>query len=1003
MNFSELMKCYYISEDDNNQIVYDQLLSAMKKQNVTPVIGAGLSCWAFPLWSEMLKKQAENYGLEQEMEALFKDKRYEKAASMLNYELTHNRFIRILQQTFRTDRIKEHVADCPEYLKMLPDLFKGPVITTNFDRVIEYLFEATGTASLDMVIPSDNFQSEKIKRALHGNHPVLIKMHGDIEDPEHLVLTEESYDITYGKNLDCPDLSLPMPNFLQKVLERNPLLFLGCSLDNDRTCSVIKRCSSGCPQFAFLELPEDTNNTVDPTFPILKGENQKIMNGLRARQRAVIGELNIQVIWYPYHMHEESFKAFFNKLYEDLNAGYHSFSSISTNRLISKMPQTRDVFYGRDDLIEEIHDAFSEGKRALFLEGIGGIGKSELAKRFAERYEDEYENIQFLTYTSDLKDLICDQEGIQIENFKQSTEESKEEFCHRKLQLLQKLADEKTLFIVDNFDVENDPWLKRFLEGKYRVIFTTRYTHPGYFSIRVKAIKNLEALINIFSKNYEGEIREEEIPYLEDIFKTIEYHTYAIELIAKQMKVSYLSAQKMLELLKAGQFPAPETVAGRDGQKTAFEHICSLFKVNNLSDKEKEIMMELSLIGIEGIPVNRFQEWGELTSFESVNQLIRKSWIRRERTDYEQKFSLHPLVKEVVDYELQPSIEKCRSFLDHAAEFCHWAWFRDYQENLDVSNNILEILKYFETPIGREIQFFNPWINFLWQVGKFEESIYYSHKLYDSCLGEFGEDSMETGYAAKTVGGCYFNSGKEDKSIYWYKRGLACMKKATDDDSEDLALSYEKVGRCYTWENNPERDFKEAKKNFDIALQMRLRLLDAIKNGKKLRTFCMYEDYGLTLAEARIGENYMEIGRMYFASKDYEKALKYAILYEERLSHDDKSGKAYSYFDQGRCHYYLGKEEEKEKNDNDAMKEWQQAEELLTKALEINMKMRGGLAIDTIANQEQLADVYLAMSKGFSRKALNGFFKAKSMAENLLGKNCDRINSINQKIQNVSV
>lgn len=40
MKFQELMDCYYLSDEDNNRVVYDQLLKMMKKQNVTPVIGA---------------------------------------------------------------------------------------------------------------------------------------------------------------------------------------------------------------------------------------------------------------------------------------------------------------------------------------------------------------------------------------------------------------------------------------------------------------------------------------------------------------------------------------------------------------------------------------------------------------------------------------------------------------------------------------------------------------------------------------------------------------------------------------------------------------------------------------------------------------------------------------------------------------------------------------------------------------------------------------------------
>ena len=54
MKFQELMDCYYLSGGDNNRVVYDQLLEMMGKQNVTPVIGAGLSCWAYPLCGALL-------------------------------------------------------------------------------------------------------------------------------------------------------------------------------------------------------------------------------------------------------------------------------------------------------------------------------------------------------------------------------------------------------------------------------------------------------------------------------------------------------------------------------------------------------------------------------------------------------------------------------------------------------------------------------------------------------------------------------------------------------------------------------------------------------------------------------------------------------------------------------------------------------------------------------------------------------------------------------------
>lgn len=1001
VKFQELMDCYYISDIDNNQIVYNQLLSLMRKQNITPVIGAGISHWAYPLWREMLETLAKNYGLEEEIGKLVNDGEYEGAASLLERELTHNKLVWLLQQTFRISLLREKATEFPDYLKLLPQLFRGPIITTNFDRAIEYLFENLGIGHPDVVIPSDNFQSEKIKRALHGYHPLLIKIHGDIEDPEHLVLTEETYNNTYGADRNCPDLTRPMPQFLQKALERNPLLFLGCSLNADRTCEVIKACTSGCQQFAFLELPKIENEDTQ-CHPCLKNADGRIVAQLLQRQKHIIGDLNIQAIWYPYGMHKQAFSAFFTQLLKDLTGGEHIFLSASTPRLISRMPQVRDVFYGRDELIEKIHNVFNTGHRILFLEGIGGIGKSEVAKRFALKYEDEYEHILFMTYTSSLEHLICDPTAVNIENLVQAPGEKDSDFFQRKLRLLQALADEKTLLIIDNFDADSDSSLNIFLEGNYRVIFTTRLTHPGFQSIRVDPIQDKNAVFKIFAENYDGQIMDEERSYIEDIFNLIEYHTYAIELIAKQMSASYLSAKRMLELLEKGQFPAPETVMGRNEQRTAFGHLCVLFDMSNLSDREKQILMYLSLMGIQGVSAKRFQEWAELSSFEIVNQLIKKSWVRRETRNKEVAFSLHSLVREVVNHTLTPSVENCRNFLKHVEKFCNGAWLRPYKENMDIANNIVELLGYFEGVSGKEYQIFCPCATFLWQVGKFQESIEYSKKLYQSCLDEFGQASMETGFLAKAVAGCYFNSGDKEQSIIWYELGLNSMLLASTEDSEDLAVAYEKVARCYTWTCNPNQDFNKANEYFQIALKMHQRLRDALKRGESRTVLMEHESYNLEIAEERIGGTYMEIGRMYFAQRDYKNALECAILQEKAVSTyrpENRSGLAYAYYDQGVCHYYLGLQEKEGGNGAGAMAAWKHAEEKLVQALEINMEMRGTLAIDTIDNQEYLADVHMAISKEMYEKASAEYNKARNMAANLIGTNCDRAKKIDQKMQ----
>ncbi len=1004
MKFQELMDCYNISDGENNQIVYNDLLELFKKQNITPVIGAGLSNWVYPLWSEMLKEQGKNYGIEKNIQDLIDAGEYELAASALEEEVTPNGLIHLLKQIFRVSLMKERSDQCPVYLKRLPHLFNGPILTTNFDRVIEYLFEEEGLPCPDMVIPSDTFQSDKLSSAIHRNASILVKMHGDIKDPQNLTLTEASYNKIYGDDQENPDLEKTMPAFLQKVLERNPLLFLGCSLGPDRTCSVIQMCASGSQQFAILELPKETKNTNNPLQPLFREENNQFKKAWKERRKYILQELNIQAIWYPHGMHE-ALDAFFTRLSEDLgvNSGTNTLSV--TFRLISKLPQPREYFTGRDDKMEEIHEKFFNGNHVVFLEGIGGIGKSELAKKYAVKHQHEYENILFATYSTSLKDLICDSSAILIENLVQAPGESENDFYQRKLRQLQILANNRTLIIIDNFDVDSDPELEKFLEGPYDVIFTTRIVHSGYPSINVTEIKDFDVMMkifssNLFSGNNDESVCKDDIPYLKDIFKLVQYHTYAVELIAKQMASSFLTAREMLKLLKEGELKdsVTETVTGRrSDQKTAFQHIISLFDIGRLNESEQKIMMYLSLMGTEGVRAELLKEWAELSSYDTVNQLAKRSWVRKEAGG---KYSLHPLVCEVVWNRLTPCVENCRSFLTQIAKFCCGSWYREYQKNLEATNNILAVLEYFKILDGHEIVIFSPYCYFLWQVGKFDDAIRYCTKLYDSCLNEFGEASIETGYAARCVGGCYFNSGNLEKSIPWYELGLNCMKLATNEDCEELAMSYEKVGRCYTWKENRDQNFEKAKQYFQTALDMHLRLRDAIKDGKKLLILDNPWNYDLKEAEGYIAGTYMELGRMYQAMNDYRQALECVVKHEEITAvyqPENLSGLAYSYYDQGVCHYQLGLQAKENGDAVIAMEEFQQATQKLEEALKTNMKMRGTLAIDTISSQETLADVYMAMAQELCDKAFSGYTVAKNMAENLLGKNCEQVQRIRGK------
>ena len=295
MTFKELMDAFYVNKHYNNNSIYAELLAQLKRDRITPVIGAGLSVWAgYPLWSSLIEDLSEGMPDEDVIKNYLSKAQYEKAASVLEESYGHDILIDMLIEQFSDRKLNEGIR--PEYQKLLPELFKGPFVTTNFDISLEKLLDAPFTIN-----PQDTFHEEITLKKLQAYEHFLIKLHGTIEDPKHMVFTEESYNSAYGNGAENSDCDKPLPQQLKLIFQTAPPLFLGCSLSTDRTCKVFEKCN-GAKGFALIELPKETVNPENPLKPYIKDENQKFKKSFDERRKILSG-MGIRVIWYPYGEH----------------------------------------------------------------------------------------------------------------------------------------------------------------------------------------------------------------------------------------------------------------------------------------------------------------------------------------------------------------------------------------------------------------------------------------------------------------------------------------------------------------------------------------------------------------------------------------------------------------------------------------------------------------------------------------------------------------------------
>ena len=363
MTFEELMGAFHDNAD-----VYNALKAQLECNNIIPIIGAGLSIWAgYPLWGKLLDKVADKVKDDQvkkDVKKLLDNCEYENAADKLEMFFNENRFMRKVNDVISS--VNPDESRRPPFQQQLKKLFKAPFVTTNYDKLLETLLGASF-----VVNPQDPFNEAAINSHLQNKKHFIIKLHGTVDDPTHMILTKKSYNKVYGDNPEEPDKTLSLPRTLEAIFKSSFPLFLGCSLDKDRTCAVFKNCV-GTTGFALVEMPDN------------KADFDK--------KDKHLDEMNLQVIWYPHGQHE-AVDALINQLAEDMRIGGDPGSADISAVEVDKQEiqySVSEYFIGRDDIVKRIAEKIdNKNTKVLLVHGVAGIGKTEICKVVYHQLKDK--------------------------------------------------------------------------------------------------------------------------------------------------------------------------------------------------------------------------------------------------------------------------------------------------------------------------------------------------------------------------------------------------------------------------------------------------------------------------------------------------------------------------------------------------------------------------------------------------------------------------------------
>ena len=646
-------------------------------------------------------------------------------------------------------------------------------------------------------------------------------------------------------------------------------------------------------------------------------------------------------------------------------------------KLCSNVVLPKSYFAGREQEINEIREMLQQ-EHVLFLQGMGGIGKSELAKGYAKDHADAYDTVIFAHYEDSILNMVCS-DDIKILNFSRNMSygeeaETAEAYFVRKMAVLQELMNERCLLIVDNFDTDEDPNLEKLTSLPCHILITSRVENFDYATLSVGPIGSFETIRNLFVKHYGGRIPPKDLPYVDEILRLIGGHTITVELIAKQMMASHVPAQKMLRLLQERgiQTQLREKVRydGHAAAQSAFGYIKDLFRLAALSEEETHILRNMCIVPPRGLDFSLFSEILELEDFDTVNSLLRKSWLMtNEETGY---LMMHPIICDVVKAELKPDNVSCERYIRGVWTATVNAWHMDKETRAERWPLVDHILRFHATPTPVLSRQYAAFVNIAWICGQYTQSVTAAQAYYDYIIKTFGPNTFEAGTAARAYAAAYHNGGNDDAAEPYYRLSLEHQRNAPNKTYKEIGIILNRVGRCARRNGN----YEEAKALLDESLEALL--------------YQYSIDPEDTLAgdplHNCIANTYVELERLYMAMGKYETALEYCQkAYDQFYTWKDKEivSSGYCLSDFGKCYTALGN--------------YQKAEYYLQRAVDLFDELIGTTHVDAVYAREALGDNYLAM--GDAEKAKAYFTQLELELEKDYGENSPLVQRIRQKAE----
>jgi len=517
--------------------------------------------------------------------------------------------------------------------------------------------------------------------------------------------------------------------------------------------------------------------------------------------------------------------------------------------LLTPLPRWEIELIGRDEELQMLEERLQVTKRLLLLNGLGGIGKTEVCKRFFLDHYKQYSFAGWIDYVSSIKESMVT--GIKTNKLELNKADTLDERFEKIIAYL-KTLDENSLLIIDNIEDPEDEHLGTIKTLPFKVIVNSRLHLEG-FEVHTLDFLSTQSCKELFCAYYTCE--RDDI-YVEMIMDRCGNHTLTVELLARTAQNAAMPVRTLYETLEKEGFNLNEVIGENvhtfwhndKKRKRFFNHLLRIFDLSEVKEAEMAILVNLSVLPAIYVVVGDFSDWLGLKSKDDINSLVRKGWLRKSGFT----IFMHQVIQEVIRYKEPPDSSACGPLITSLADKLY---LEPGENPIDKKEYVIyaDTLARHIADKDEELARLSNNLSLRYQdLGQLEQALEFQKKALKIREAVLAKNHPDLAQSYNNLSTIYKALGQLDQALEFQLKDVKISEEILAKNHPDLATSYNNLSLIY-----------KAKGKLEKALEFQLKAND------------IYEQV-FDKNHPDLATSYNNLSLIYDDLKDYKKAVQYA-------------------------------------------------------------------------------------------------------------------------------